>query len=84
MGWREDLLLNIQVWLIFLFVFTACAELTHTGSCCLRLNVMKKLMVSLVLGFVFVLISVMPANAVDATAGGKIFTANCSACHAGG
>ncbi len=34
--------------------------------------------------FVATLSFVMPAHAADAEAGGKVFAANCAACHAGG
>lgn len=45
---------------------------------------MKKLMIIVTLCLSFLLMSALPTYAADSVAGGKIFTANCAACHAGG
>jgi cytochrome c6 len=45
---------------------------------------MKKLMTIVALCLSFLLMAALPAYAADPVAGGKIFTANCAACHSGG
>jgi cytochrome c6 len=41
-------------------------------------------LIAIVTVFVATLSFAMPAHAADAAAGGKVFAANCAACHAGG
>ena len=45
---------------------------------------MKRFISAVAIAFSLVAVMVMPAYAADAAAGGKVFTANCAACHAGG